>query len=129
MLSTLKLQFTTFSFKSMDISDDASRSVVWSDGSFSVSVSKLLNFGGKHLSPIMESMTICPQNNGTYCEDTVATCEFTLPQTPYKEIRWQKIPQIPEEFTDFTAKSSIVSSSCLVCLSMLLINASFLYLC
>ena len=77
-----------FFMVSMDISEEASRSVVWSDGSFSASMSRRLQVeaiaGNTRVLEAAEYPTL--------------TCEFVLAQTPYREVRWQRIPQRPDEF-------------------------------
>lgn len=68
-------------FSSIDISDEASRSVIWSQGTFSSIVSKSLNIEDTMLSP-----------------ESSITCTFTLEKTPYHQVRWQRIPRPPREF-------------------------------
>jgi hypothetical protein len=90
---------------SVDISDEASRSVVWSDGSFSATMSKSIIFMDG--SPMLEMMGT-PQDdhlgrivNKGETMPTV-TCELSLAGTPYHEVLWAKIPKVPTEFQSGT---------------------------
>ena len=69
---------------SIDISNEASKSVLWSQGSFSASVSKTLT-----IMEMEEFQIQAPE----------VTCEYALDKTPYKEVRWQRIPPRPNIFT------------------------------
>jgi len=90
----------------MDVSEEASRSVVWSGGSFSAAVSKSL--------PAMQVLMMHSEDRsqstigsnmrpyGVRSEAASVTCEFVLAKTPYREVRWQRIPLLPMEFRSTT---------------------------
>ena len=72
----------------MDISEEASRSVVWSESTFSSTVSKTLN-----------CEDIFPKfYENIEKREAAVTCEFILAKTPYRDVRWQRVPKLPLEF-------------------------------
>ncbi len=98
---------------SVDVSDEASRTLVWSEGAFSATMSKLVEFpnnaemmqiligGGEEDAfearsgtdfgdSITENPRIFPG-----ASHPIVRCEFTLPGTPYRELRWKKVPPLP----------------------------------
>ena len=87
----------------MDVSEEASRTLVWSGGSFSATVSKRL--------PVMQVLMMHSEDEDDSSsslgligsksrplEAASVTCEFVLAKTPYREVRWQRVPQLPLEF-------------------------------
>ena len=88
---------------SIDISDEASRSVVWSQGTFSALVFKTLQLE-------MEDVG-----------NAEVTCEYSLNKTPYKEVRWQRIPRRPNVFHG-KSKSLVPKSTAWLIVMLFAIN-------
>ena len=66
--------------------------MVWSQGTFSALVSKTLSI-----------MEIGLENSPE------VTCEYVLEKTPYKEVRWQRIPPRPNVFQSQSGSACILS--------------------
>ena len=48
---------------------------------------------------------------GVRSEAASVTCEFVLAKTPYREVRWQRVPQLPLEFRS-TEEAIATNANC-----------------
>ena len=67
--------------------------MLWSQGTFSALVSKTLSI-----------MEIGAENSPE------VTCEYVLEKTPYKEVRWQRIPPRPNVFQSQSGSACLSTS-------------------
>ena len=122
-----------------DISSQSFRQVVWSGGVFTISVSKIIEFDRNetsqnlvlamrlldgdethvpasrytpvHFGPLDSDCLTSPTSPDQSSDECpMIRCEFSLPKTPYREIRQKRIPKLPEAFIYDRAATSGSSS-------------------